>query len=320
MNSELSFEDKSTIYQSLVALVKAEYPFDDALQDRAVQILKNLTPMAYEPVYSAKLVTNLVPSSAGSPSGFVESILTLLSSPHSRVVVAALSFLHQTTLRSSNSIRYRLVESDLISHMLVILHPHTLSISGNETMLNKLVWNIILSLRLATRYYVGKLNITTALETHNHHEMIFQKVILPSSQFLTSLISNRNMLNGELCDSFMKLLTTHLHIGPFHLPTLEFVLASTILMAFSSCLSFIEDDHDIWSILIKIDGLLYDWKNEGPEVAQSGKQILQALFSEGFEDIVEQMLKHEKSGDNGSRLVEASHSISKLLGSNVPKW
>ncbi|KAK2958878.1 hypothetical protein BLNAU_6127 [Blattamonas nauphoetae] len=36
-NSELSFEDKSTVFCSLVALVKEDYPFDDALQDKAVQ-------------------------------------------------------------------------------------------------------------------------------------------------------------------------------------------------------------------------------------------------------------------------------------------
>ncbi|KAK2959087.1 hypothetical protein BLNAU_5882 [Blattamonas nauphoetae] len=39
---ELSFEDESKLYNSLVSLVKAQYPFDDALQDNIVYFLKRL--------------------------------------------------------------------------------------------------------------------------------------------------------------------------------------------------------------------------------------------------------------------------------------
>ncbi|KAK2960151.1 hypothetical protein BLNAU_5034 [Blattamonas nauphoetae] len=315
----MSFEDKSAIYNSLVALVKAGYPFDDALQERAVRLLWILEPQWNTPV-AAKLVTELVPSSAKPPSGFVESILTLLSSLHSRVVAAAVSFLSETALKASHAIRCPLMKSDVVTKVLATVQPHTLPISGNERMLNKLIKIIILSLQLAIPYYVGKLNITTALETHNHREMIFQKVVLPSSQFVTFLISNRYVLNGDLLDSYMELLRTLIQIGTYHDPTLEFVLASPIAMAFSSCVSIVEGDYDLWMTLININGSLAIWKNEGSEVAQFGQRMMEALFSEGFEDTLEQMMKYDKSGDYGIRLVEASHSISKLLGSNVPKW
>ncbi|KAK2957795.1 hypothetical protein BLNAU_7229 [Blattamonas nauphoetae] len=95
-NSELSFEDKSAVYNSLVALVKTDYHFNNALQDRAIRFLRIICPKWDKPRVAAKLVTDLVPSSAGSTSGFIASILTLLSSPHSTVVAAALSFLKET--------------------------------------------------------------------------------------------------------------------------------------------------------------------------------------------------------------------------------
>ncbi|KAK2963087.1 hypothetical protein BLNAU_2110 [Blattamonas nauphoetae] len=95
-NAQLSFEDMSRIFNSLVVLVKAGYPFDNALEDRAAQFLESLEPEWDEQDLADKLVEELVPSSAGSPSGFVESIATLLSSPHSTVVAAALSFLDKT--------------------------------------------------------------------------------------------------------------------------------------------------------------------------------------------------------------------------------
>ncbi|KAK2958885.1 hypothetical protein BLNAU_6134 [Blattamonas nauphoetae] len=68
-NSELSFEDKSRIYRSFVALVKGDFPFDDALQDRAALFLKTLESPYRASKQASKLVTDLVPSSAGSPSG-----------------------------------------------------------------------------------------------------------------------------------------------------------------------------------------------------------------------------------------------------------
>ncbi|KAK2941773.1 hypothetical protein BLNAU_23321 [Blattamonas nauphoetae] len=126
--------------------------------------------------------------------------------------------------------------------------------------------------------------------------MILQKAVTPSSQFLTFLISNRYQLHGWLLDYFMTLLRSLLEFGPFHRPTLEFVLASPIVMAFSSSLSSIETDDRLHNTLETINNSLTEWKKEGPEVVQSGKRVMQALISEGFEDTLEQMMKHEKNG------------------------
>ncbi|KAK2961672.1 hypothetical protein BLNAU_3470 [Blattamonas nauphoetae] len=275
LKSKLSFEDKSVIYSSLVALVKAEYPLNNALEDKAAQFLKSLEPKWRDEQFANRLVADLVPSSAGSRSSFVESILTLLSSPHSIMVAATLSFLQETTTGSSLTIRCRLVESDLISNVLATVQPHTLPISGNEEIFDDLIWIIRYCLQLALPPFVRKLGITAAVDTFNHLNMIFQKVVLPSSQCVSLLISNRYVLKGDLLDSFMSLLVRFIDIGPFHRPTLEFVLTSPIVMAFSSCLSFVEDDGDLWSILITIDQSLSDWKKEGAEVTQSGKRMIQ---------------------------------------------
>ncbi|KAK2963086.1 hypothetical protein BLNAU_2109 [Blattamonas nauphoetae] len=203
-NSELSFEEKSRIYCSLVSLVKAGYPFDNALLDKAVQFLKNLELECNANSFASKLVTDLVPSSHTSPSRFIDSIVILV------------------------------------------------------------------------------LGITTTVDAYNHREIIFQKVVLPSSQFLTFLISNRYKLHGWLLDYFMSLLRSLLEFGPYHRPTLEFVLASPIAMAFSSSLSSIETDNRLHDTLETTNNSLRYWKNESPEVVQSGKRMMRALISEGL--------------------------------------
>ncbi|KAK2946191.1 hypothetical protein BLNAU_18867 [Blattamonas nauphoetae] len=318
VNSELSLEDQSSIYCSLIALVKAEYPFDTALQDKAVHFLKNVQPdWREEPGHPAKLVTDLAPSTNRSPSGFVESILTLLSSPHSTVVDAALSFLRETISTSSSVIPTNLVESDLISNVFATVQPHTLPISINETIFQNLILIITDCINLANPYYLRELGITSAADTFNHREMIFQKVVLPSSQFVTFLITNRNMLHEDLFLSFVNLLSSLIVIGPFHQPTLEFVLASPIVIAFSNCHSYIEREADIWFLLYNINNSLKECKIEGPETVQSGKRIIQALISEGFEDTLEQMMLNDTDENHSLLLVQDCLQLLKLLGSNV---
>ncbi|KAK2961680.1 hypothetical protein BLNAU_3478 [Blattamonas nauphoetae] len=320
--TELSFEVKSVIYSSLVALVKAEYPFHESLQDRAVSFLKNIEKVSRNKEEVDKLVTELVPSSDGSHSSFVESILTLLSSPHSTFVVAALSFLYLTLFYSSTKIRCCLVASDLISNVLATVQPHTLPIAGNETIFDNLSWIIFYCLELATPHFIRNLGVTAAVEKANRREMIFQNVVLPSSDFVTFLIKNLYILNEDLLVTFMILLDKLLEISPFHCPTLEFVLASPIAMAFSICLLFIEDDQTLWYLLTNTKPLLRKWKKEDPEMVQSAKRMIQALFSEGFENTLEQMTMSDEDGDDGFSVVDVCQSVTQLLGSNekIPEW
>ncbi|KAK2955470.1 hypothetical protein BLNAU_9517 [Blattamonas nauphoetae] len=137
-NSRLTFEEESTIYNSLVALLKMGYPFDNALQDRAVQFLKYFTPYFGNRQRSEKFVTDLVHSSAGAPSGFVESICTLLASPFSAVIAETMQLLFISTKEMYAPIRYLLVASDLISRTITAFQPQTRPISGNEEIHSRL--------------------------------------------------------------------------------------------------------------------------------------------------------------------------------------
>ncbi|KAK2963568.1 hypothetical protein BLNAU_1611 [Blattamonas nauphoetae] len=275
--SELKFRDQSTLYCSLVALVKDEYPFDEALEDKAVQFLKSLEPNSLEQKLAAKLITDLVSSSTDSPSGFVGSILTLLSSPYSTVVAATLSLLLETTRFLYPADLYRLVKSDLIHNVLAAVQPHSLQILGNEKIIHCLIKIIDCALLLAFPVHLSALALTTPINTWNYHEMIFQKVVLSSSQFLTFLITNRHTLFGLLADSFTYLLGTFIRISPFHRRTLEFVLASPIVMAFSSCLSLVGHYFQNWRILCDLNTSLTEWGYEGPQVVKSGKRMIKAL-------------------------------------------
>ncbi|KAK2942179.1 hypothetical protein BLNAU_22906 [Blattamonas nauphoetae] len=133
-------EDQPVCLSSSIdaSLVKAKYPFDDALQDRAVQFLDNLEPEYDEEDRGDRLVIDLVPSSDGSPSRFVESILTLHLSPRSTMVAAALSLLKAVLFSSKPPIRLHLVKSGIVTNVLTPVHSHTPTISGKEPIFHHL--------------------------------------------------------------------------------------------------------------------------------------------------------------------------------------
>ncbi|KAK2963752.1 hypothetical protein BLNAU_1319 [Blattamonas nauphoetae] len=316
-NSDLTFVEKSAIFCSLVALVEVEYPFDNTFEDRGALFLKNLEPEWGDEPLATKLVTELVPSSAGSASGFVASITTLLSSPHSTVVAAALSLLHRTIMMSSREIRCRLVESDLVSTVLATVQPHALPITGNYVIISNLHYIVERCILLADQENLTALDITATVDVFNHREMIFRKVVIPSSQFITFLISNRHVLNGDLFHSFFTVLTTFLQICSFHRPTLEFVLASPVVMGFSSCLLSIENNFRLLNTIHLISFSFKEWMVQDSETVQSAKRMIQTLISEGFEDTLEQIRMNAYDGYFGAYFVKCCLSLSQLLGSNV---
>ncbi|KAK2957784.1 hypothetical protein BLNAU_7218 [Blattamonas nauphoetae] len=324
-SKELPFSDASILYSSLVARVDQESRFDEAVQDQAVELLKMLEPKPNERKLADSIIKDLVPSSTGSPSGFVECIVTLLSSPHSAIVTATFSLLHQTIFFSSAGILITLLEADLIPKILASIQPHTLPITGKNTVLHQLNKNFSLSLRLVRPDFQRTIISGFSVKISRFRPIALQKVVIPSSQFVAFLISKRFILHGELSGSFMELLAVLLEIGPLYRPTLEFVLASPIVMGFSSCLSSVDHCYDHWNSLDIIDVSLEEWKNYGPEVAQSGKRMTQSLFSEGFEDTLEQMLNCIMGDCYRLDLAIKCSKISIFLGSNVqysspPLW
>ncbi|KAK2945467.1 putative serine/threonine protein kinase [Blattamonas nauphoetae] len=118
-------------------------------------------------------------------------------------------------------------------------------------------------------------------------------------------------------EDFSSKLFTLFRIGPFHAPTSEYILASPIMMTLSNCLMFAELSPSFLYALSQMKYFLEKWKEEGPEVTKTVKRMMEALFSEGFEDTLEQMKRNNKDGQYGFTVAYYCHSISQLLGSNV---
>ncbi|KAK2956081.1 hypothetical protein BLNAU_8861 [Blattamonas nauphoetae] len=111
---DLSTDQESKYYYSLVKLVERGYEFDEALETKAEDFLEYLmSAMNSKPDKARRLVTSLIYSSDESPSDFVQSISTLVSSRYPTITKAKFSFLFATIRISSANTRIRLMELDL---------------------------------------------------------------------------------------------------------------------------------------------------------------------------------------------------------------
>ncbi|KAK2962920.1 hypothetical protein BLNAU_1943 [Blattamonas nauphoetae] len=257
------FEDRSALYGSLVSLVRDHVDFDDALQDKAVNFLHNLNAIHIQ-------------TTDETLSDLSDSVCVLLSSPHSKIVVATLSFVSGSVSRAN--FKQRL--------------------------------NLLKTVRMAEAYAIQTLAITEPSDQHNHRELVFRKVIHPSSPYLAFLCRNRYLLEAaSFPRGYVALFSRLLQISPYHRPTLEFVLSSPVVTTVLSFLSFVDESHSSWLLLIICAPSLREWQKDGAEVVQCGKRMINALIREGMADTLEQMMRNDMHGNFGASVVAEQSSF-----------
>ncbi|KAK2943461.1 hypothetical protein BLNAU_21644 [Blattamonas nauphoetae] len=287
-----TFEYQSELYASLVSLIKAEYPLEDSLQDEAVLFLKNLHPIWYISNNPRHFLNYLLPNGNGTWTGFIDSIGTLLSSPYPKIIDAGLYFVNYVIGKYTPIVQYQCFHTDFLSKVLSFVDPPHLPIACHPKLHYNLVYIINSGLDFAVPPKYGKLPFPHTITQNDNSELVFNNVIVPSSEYLHFLCQNRHNLRGDLVEAFSCLLCTLFHVGPYHAPTLEFVLSHRIVMT-SLCLFSFGKNH-IKKRDFHMDMDEYSHPSTTPLVTRvqshSGKRLVQVLLSVGFEDTLEQIL------------------------------
>ncbi|KAK2959581.1 hypothetical protein BLNAU_5359 [Blattamonas nauphoetae] len=315
--SKKPFEEKAALFGSIVSRVRDNSDVDDAIQDEAVALLDDLKPYPFDSAAADRIVTELVPSTDGTLSGFVDSACILVSSPHSKIVNAALSFLERSFWTSSPHNRVRLIQKDFFSRILAIIQPQHLPLSENEDVFHSLNRILSSSIDLARPSTLKALKLDDPSARQNHLEFVFQQVIQQHSSYISFLCQNRHLVSTNLYPSWMDGVVVSLfQISPYHLPTLEWILTSPVVLTINVVLSSLTPKHDLDRVLLGFTESLREWKREGPEVIGSGKRMINALVSDGLEDTLEQLVRIDRLHD-GVKINLGSVSILNGLGFNV---
>ncbi|KAK2950938.1 hypothetical protein BLNAU_14128 [Blattamonas nauphoetae] len=316
IESDLSFEESSHIFRSFLAAMKDSCPLDDLLLDKVVFLLKKLTPSS---TVSAIKTAELIPSSDGSSTEFVNQMALLLSSPHRKLVEATLSFVFITIMEAAPPLQMKLVEADLLSKVLQAIQSHISLGHPSEELHWNLFGIIFKASRLAKPYSLPHLEIVDDIAKHNHYEMLFLKLYRPSALYLSRLFANRYLFaQDRMARSFLILLGDLHQICPFHRPTLDLLIAQSIDLASISCLACVEMDDSLTVFLHSVQYGIKQWSKEGPYVKQNGRRLIQALTLEGYADIIEERVLNCASGHYGVMVVLYGRHTAQQLGGNIP--
>ncbi|KAK2947331.1 hypothetical protein BLNAU_17718 [Blattamonas nauphoetae] len=314
--STSSFEKKSSLFNSLVAVVKDEIPISVELEEHARRFLQNLSPRRSRD--TSRLLSDLVPSPDGSPSGLMSAIATLLRSKSSLIIEGTLSFVAAFVTKLSYSSQSSLLDALLIPKMIDSLQPHTLPISSNEQIHSTFVQILSHTFYLTTANAMDQIGIVDAPGKHSHRNMILEKVIHPTSGYLAHLIRNvPNDGDGDLGPNLMSFLGNYLRLGWQHAPTLEYLLSQSIEDQSMALLVSSEINEELWSFLFSFRSDLRGADSEGNEATRTRQRMKHALFSVGFEEWIEAEIHHTTDGDYAERIGTTTMGFSDLFGSNI---
>ncbi|KAK2956939.1 hypothetical protein BLNAU_8014 [Blattamonas nauphoetae] len=254
-------KEKAELYNSLVSLVKVQYPFDDVLQYKVVQFLEAIRQHCG---FSRDL-----------------SILTKIVPDDNGIIISGLD----------TPARLQYLNTEFISTILNILQPHTLPIASHTDLHDGLINVLESSLLLAASTQIIQIINKAPDDRNNIYELIYYTVVVPSSQYLHFLLRNRYVVvTAGLSRSFHDLLSAILKSSPYHTPTLECFISHSIVTGVVSLIPFVEDDFPSTMKLTNgiMDSLWTKWEDRDLEVALSGQRMTEALRTEGLEDSIEQ--------------------------------
>ncbi|KAK2945106.1 hypothetical protein BLNAU_19955 [Blattamonas nauphoetae] len=267
--SDLSSEEMSLLFLSLVEMVKTEYQFDEPLQQKADVYLKAITPDSEEK--ADELILCLVPDDE-STSSFVESIMILLSSQIKVVMMATLKFVQVVLMFSSPSAQLQLVQDDLVAGIVTTLNLKSCSFTEDNEIIHILRSIVALSIWLATFDGLQELERTDPSDQLEVHEAVFKHVILPSKDYLNNLFRSRFMRFEENQPRLVRVLASQtIRISPFHEPTMMLSTSLPLALVVVTGLTVRESEFSVWDDLVDLMNMKREWTEAGGNFDRMGR-------------------------------------------------
>ncbi|KAK2944111.1 hypothetical protein BLNAU_20943 [Blattamonas nauphoetae] len=279
-----SEDEKTEIFQSLVATVKLHPELDDALQSKAVKLLTSV--VLYRRESADAFLNSLKRTSDDSLTDFIQSIVALLSSANKAIPVATVEMLNRLIGVCSTKVHLSLVKADLIPQLVTSLNPQSLSFAEAVNIhiyLMNIIWN---SLWLSTPYGLRQVGIEDHNEQQTVHETVLTQVLAPSEKYIRHLcVSRFSIVNGYLSEPFLTLLAKLLRICPYYQLTMEFVLHMPIILTFLD-------------VMFEVQRYWNETRGEGRQMV---KKMHSMLRMEGIEDVMEAKLRTDQNAHFGAQ-------------------
>ncbi|KAK2954354.1 hypothetical protein BLNAU_10686 [Blattamonas nauphoetae] len=273
-----SFGQASRYYQSLICFVKERnslYLTD--VTSYACRFLWCLSPDSWYQCSPDDILYKLVPTSDGSCSGFVESIVVLLTTNDDDLVKAALKLLRDLWSNTSPATHFDILASGLFALLPEYFYE--------EQLLDSQAPNNSDSSPDSTCEICEKRNISV----ESFHQTFVDYFLEPIEPFLEIIFTFRREFEYEKqVLIFSNLITKILESSPHMEQMTEYILSSSsFALAYTDSLAFFESHTVTVALLDHVLDDVCSWLEEYPTVQKRERQILAKLREEGLSDEIE---------------------------------
>ncbi|KAK2943971.1 hypothetical protein BLNAU_21117 [Blattamonas nauphoetae] len=307
--------DSLRLFDDLVMMVKEGRHLDETEQQKAVCLLKEVTPSDHHP---ARNITSQLPTTDDDArKTLLDSISILLTCSSRQVVYAAISLLDEWIRWFPIEVRFWFVKTDQHIHLMNVLQPHAVTFEDNHSFHNALV--SIMTRLLFFGATGGILHRSSVIQesTSTICEIVFNKVLVPSQTYLRFLCQQRiSHLSVEFVGRMLDLPIPLFDVGVFYPPAFTILLSTSIFHFFTRNLFEFEDERWIDYWVKKLQRFSLQWKDEN-EVRPRWHALMGALRTEGLTDGLEQKWMNNANRFGGGCVRRNALDLSNRSGVNA---
>ncbi|KAK2953704.1 hypothetical protein BLNAU_11261 [Blattamonas nauphoetae] len=253
---------------------------------------------------------------------FVTVILSLLATGNVDVRLVVFLFLEHTIYEAIRSLRLSFVETGFFTRLSTAIQQQDIRCDAD---FGRCLVSIVSDcLQPANFHFYLKRSHEETYLLPTIHQTIFDEVVKPMSGFVESVCQHRYDFDDTLISTgcLSTLFRTLIHLSPLYTPTMDFVVSSSIILAFTSCVVFFEDDDFVASFYRDLDFWMHRWKRNGDDsVRRRGREVLNRLKEEGISDELElhYRMRDDPPWNKYKPIAFASRTIDEL-GGNMDYW
>ncbi|KAK2960310.1 hypothetical protein BLNAU_4863 [Blattamonas nauphoetae] len=304
-------------FLSLVAFVKEGNNLDENAASQAYEILDWLTPRRGSQFNGKQILFDLVPKPDGSCSGFIESVIPLLTSSDKKLVRLTLTLLRRSISFQHSSIQYKFIENGFFTRLPQTFYEQEMHLLAEpELILFAIVDQVVDCTSPIEAREICKFR-QISMETFQN--TLFDKFLRPIGPFLEFIcINRRRIMHCKDSRIFWSFLNTIWENSFFLEEMTQFVLSSSFSLLLTDFLHFFETESSIGSPLWKVWAGVRTCLEEDPAVKKRGQLILVKLCAEGLHDEFELHIRCCDRIIFNNSYASLGPLLIHVLGGNIP--
>ncbi|KAK2940132.1 hypothetical protein BLNAU_24958 [Blattamonas nauphoetae] len=286
-----TIEQASRFFLSLVAFVQEGNELDDVVIYKACALLKWIKLFISPPIHVTQILFKLAPTPDGSCTGFVESLVLLLTSSNEAIVLSTLSFLTKfgSELRYNNFVHF--LNSGFFALLPDNFYTNEMHLTPRpDYFLMNIVASLLREIPVGRHIvFSGSMNFPVS----TFIEIPTDNFLHPIKPFLKVVFQHRRRLEDtDTTTSFSTLLGAMARSSQVMEQMAQFVLSSSFALTYTDSLIFFETNKSTITLLASLLNVIKEWPESDPAVRKRGRQIRAQLEEEGISDEIELHMRH----------------------------